>query len=544
VAATGKPLAIADTRGDPRVHFPQHIEPYGVVSYLGLPVKFQDRLFGVLVFNTPTPRAYSEAEITFLTAFAGQAALALQNAELFREEQDRRRQLETVRTVSEELTRELDLRTLLSLITRRATELVGAERGTIFLWDERAGLLIPEAWHGYGEWRGEMRLRLGEGLAGTVAERREGMIVNDYRHWPHAIAMTLERAPITSAIAEPLLYQGRLLGVIALSRQGVEHPFAENDRQRLGLFTSHAAIAMENARLYREVQEHAEALERRVEERTRALKETQVELVQSAKLAAVGTLAAGVAHELNQPLTVIRGYAQGLLAEDSLDAEVKTDLDRIQAQTIRMAKIINHLRDFSRQSRGILEPVVLNEVIEAAFTLVSQQLHLRNIKVVTELDPALPMVRGDRVQLEQVFLNLITNARDAMQPQGGGRLTVTTRRVDWSTGQLVDSSRPIDQSTARPLDASAGWLEAAVADTGPGVPEAIQDRIFDPFFTTKEVGQGTGLGLSISYGIVREHGGEIRAENRPEGGAVFVVRLPLAARQEPGMEHLESGGEP
>ena len=137
-----------------------------------------------------------------------------------------------------------------------------------------------------------------------------------------------------------------------------------------------------------------------------------------------------------------------------------------------------------------------------------QQLRTRNIDVVETLEPNLPAIWGDRFQLEQVFINLITNARDAMQPLGGGVLTVTTRTV-------------------------ADWVEVGVADTGPGVSAEIRDRIFDPFFTTKEVGQGTGLGLSISYGIICEHGGEIRVVNRPEGGAEFVVRLPICGRAEP-----------
>jgi histidine kinase len=140
--------------------------------------------------------------------------------------------------------------------------------------------------------------------------------------------------------------------------------------------------------------------------------------------------------------------------------------------------------------------------VESTFLMLRQQLRVRNIDVVETLEPSLPAIWGDRFQLEQVFINLITNARDAMQPQGSGMLTVTTRAV-------------------------ADWVEVEMADTGPGVPAEIQDRIFDPFFTTKEVGQGTGLGLSISCGIIREHGGEIRVGERPEGGAEFVVRLPI-----------------
>lgn len=312
----------------------------------------------------------------------------------------------------------------------------------------------------------------------------------------------------------PLVVHGRVIGVLATDRRTSRRPFEPALLGLLQLFATQAALAIEHARLYEQVTRHAEELEQRVEERTRALQEAQAQLVQSAKLAALGTLAAGVAHELNQPLTVIRGYAQALMADDRLDLETKADLDRIQAQTTRMARIINHLRDFSRQSHGTFEPLALNQVIEDSFTLLSQQLQARNIEVVKALDPGLPMIPGDRFQLEQVFINLITNARDAMQPQGGGRLTVTTR-------------------------VAGGFVEAAVADTGPGIPEAIRDLIFDPFFTTKEVGQGTGLGLSISYGIITQHGGEIRVENRPEGGAVFVVRLPIT-KHAAGVERQES----
>jgi len=414
---------------------------------------------------------------------------------------ERTRQFEAVRVVTEEITRELDLQTLLGLIARHTRDLVQATSIVIDFWDEEAQVLVPQTWLGFGAWRGEVRLRLGEGVAGAVAKRREGLIVNDFRTSPYALPIFLERTTYTAVLAEPLLYRSRLIGVLAVGREQTDQPFTEKDRELLTLFATQAAIAIENAQLYRQVHDHAETLERRVEERTSALKEAQAELVQSAKLAAVGMLAAGVAHELTQPLTIIRGYAQ-LVVEEELTEKAKAALDHIQAQSVRMAKIINHLREFSRQTKGAYEAVALNEVVEAAFLMLRQHLRLRKIDVAQRLQPALPAIWGDRFQLEQVFINLITNARDAMQAQGGGRLTVTTR--------VVNSS-----------------VEAAVADTGPGVPADIRDRIFDPFFTTKEVGEGTGLGLSISDRIIREHGGEIRVANRPEGGAEFVVRLPI-----------------
>jgi C4-dicarboxylate-specific signal transduction histidine kinase len=415
---------------------------------------------------------------------------------------ERTRQLEAVRAVTAEITRELDLHTLLGLIARHTRDLVQAPSVTLNLWDDEAQVLIPQTWLGFDAWRGEVRLRLGEGVAGAVAERRAGLIVNDFRTSPYALPIFLERSTYTAVLAEPLLYRSRLIGVLAVARERTGLPFTEKDRELLALFATQAAIAIENAQLYRQVQDHAEILERRVEERTQALKEAQAELVQSAKLAAVGMLAAGVAHELNQPLTIIRGYAQHLVGEGRLPEEAKAALDHIQAQSERMATIVNHLRDFSRQTKGTYEAVALNEVVAAAFLMLRQQLRVRKIEVVQALEPALPAIWGDRFQLEQVFINLITNARDAVEPQGGGRLTVTSRAV-------------------------GDWVEVAVADTGPGVPVDLQDRIFEPFFTTKDVGDGTGLGLSISYGIIREHGGEIRVANRPEGGAEFVVRLPV-----------------
>ncbi len=500
--ATREPVVVKDIAGDPRYIHQDWAAGEGLKSCIMLPLIHGERVKGILTIYTRAMREFGDDEVSLLRSFAAQAAIALENARLYAASEGRAQELGALREIGQAITARLELPAVLGAVVAGAMQLLGTQHAQIILWDEasqrlRYGAAVgPEA-----ERVRTQSFELGRGINGMVAQTRQPMILDDYRASSYALP---EFSHVFATITVPIIFGDRLLGVLHSHTTQPNKRFTTDDLRLLQMLATQVAVAIENAGLYREVQEHAAVLEQRVEERTRALKEAQAELVQSAKLAAVGTLAAGVAHELNQPLTVIRGYAQGLLAEEGLPAEARADLDRIEAQTVRMARIINHLRDFSRQSKGVLEPVALHEVIEAAFLLVTQQLRSRNIEVVRELDSELPLLQGDRIQLEQVFVNLITNARDAMTPQGGGRLTVATRITDRS-------------------------VEAAVADTGPGVPASIRDRIFEPFFTTKEVGQGTGLGLSISYGIVHEHGGEIQVADGPDGGAVFIVRLPVGS---------------
>lgn len=311
----------------------------------------------------------------------------------------------------------------------------------------------------------------------------------------------LTKEGIRSTVRLPLIAGGQVIGVLFLD-DVASGRYTEHDLDLLVPLGEQLAIAIENARLHRE-------MEQKVEERTRTLKQTQAQLIQSGKLAAVGTLAAGVAHELNQPLMIIRGYAQELLGDGRIaDAETRDDLRRIEAQTTRMAAIITHLRDFSRQSTGRREATDLNRIVADALAFLHQQLKTRNIVVTQDVDPALPPVSVDSLQIEQVLLNLITNARDAIEATGTGAIAIRTQR------------------------ASDGRIALSVTDTGPGIPAEIQPRIFDPFFTTKEVGKGTGLGLSICYGIVDAHGGELTMESPVADGrgARFTMRLPSAGQ--------------
>lgn len=259
------------------------------------------------------------------------------------------------------------------------------------------------------------------------------------------------------------------------------------------------------------------------------LKNLQAQLVQSGKLASLGELAAGVAHELNQPLMVIRGNSQILRKQfDEHELEGSSQRDMIYAierNTKRMMNIINHLRTFSRQSIKPLSPVALNRVIENCFLMIGEQLRIHDIQVRTLLDPALPKIQGDANQIEQVFLNLISNARDSIE-----------KRIACGKGRESDENKLIGviEIQTRVSTNDAGWIEALVIDDGSGVDAGIREKIFDPFFTTKKVGKGTGLGLSISYGIISNHGGEIQLAHTDSQGTTMKVRLPVLEQQASG----------
>jgi C4-dicarboxylate-specific signal transduction histidine kinase len=243
-----------------------------------------------------------------------------------------------------------------------------------------------------------------------------------------------------------------------------------------------------------------------IQRREQQLREKQEQLVQAGKLATLGELTTGVAHELNNPLNNIGlflGNVVDLIQLGAPDREpIERDLRRAMDQVNKAAQIISHLRTFGRAAPARHEAVWVNGVVKSAISLMREQLRLRDITVELNLSPMNPVVIGNAIQLEQVMLNLLTNARDV--------LTDAPRRFICVRSDLEDS-----------------MVKLIVEDSGPGIPPDIEQRVFDPFFTTKDVGSGTGLGLSITYGIIQDHQGTIRIDNRPGSGVAFIIRLPL-----------------
>ncbi len=242
--------------------------------------------------------------------------------------------------------------------------------------------------------------------------------------------------------------------------------------------------------------------------------ETEQKLIQAGKMATLGEMATGVAHELNQPLTVIKTASQFFVKKigqgQAIAASVLETMAReIDASVDRAAQIIGHLREFGRKSDLTVERVRANDVLAKAYDLFSKQLVLRQIEVLWNLDPDLPDIMAESNRLEQVCINLLLNARDAIEERAE---------------REPDAPRRIDLTTR----ARESMVEIEVADTGAGVPPALRSRIFEPFYTTKKVGKGTGLGLSISYGLIKDFGGVILVADRPGGGAAFTIRLPAA----------------
>ncbi|MDM8543152.1 PAS domain S-box protein [Desulfococcaceae bacterium HSG9] len=255
--------------------------------------------------------------------------------------------------------------------------------------------------------------------------------------------------------------------------------------------------------------------------------EAEQQLNQAGKMATLGEMATGVAHELNQPLTVIKTAGSFFLRKLRRKETVADDVFLKMSQKIdnnvdRATKIINHMRQFARKSDVTVEPVQVNTVLEKASEMFSQQLKVRGIDVITDFEDDLPLVMADPGRLEQVFVNLLINARHAIEDQDEHRTLNIESRMSNSDGNL---SAP--KSIRLTTFADQENVIIQVCDTGAGIPQAIRNKIFEPFFTTKEVGKGTGLGLSISYGIIKEFRGDIRAESNNDKGACFVISLPF-----------------
>lgn len=415
-----------------------------------------------------------------------------------RQLEQRVKELQIIYNIGKSVTALLDLEKLLNRIVEAARYITGAEEASLLLIDRKTGDLYMRAQQGLGErFARGFRVKSQDTLAGEVVRTGEPLVQAGDEQTLKVKTGYL----VKSLVYVPLKLGSNVIGVLLVDNKVSNRTFTDNDVYLLQALADYAAIAIHNARLYEAVKDFNQELEQRVQERTRELEQARDQLVQAEKLAAIGQLAAGVAHEINNPIGVMLGFAQVLLKRTPEDSPMYKPLATIEREGLRCKKIVQNLLDFARHSKPNLERVNINQVIDDALELIEHRTGNTQVRLIKTYSPNLPDVLADANQMQQVFLNILLNAYQAMPD--GGELNVITHQE----GEHVC---------------------AVFRDTGPGIPSENLKRIFDPFFTTKEVGKGTGLGLSVSYGIVEQHGGTIEVKSDGKTGATFTVKLPVA----------------
>jgi PAS domain S-box-containing protein len=408
----------------------------------------------------------------------------------------RNRELNALNAMAVVATQSFDLDEILNLTLRQVVSLFGAESGAVYLSDSDAPTYRRRAAWGPRS-RDKSRpteVSFAEGFGDLVMRSRAEVITAEYLpHLTGTVAEFIRSASDGSWIWVLFWGKDSPIGMMGL-RSHAEYEYSSGEENLMVAISRQLATTIEKVRLYEETCKAYEDLRR-----------TQEQLLQSEKMSAVGQLIAGVAHELNNPLTAILGYAQ-LLESEGLNERAQDYVGKMFKQAQRTHRVVQNLLSFARQRKPERSEVDIRKVLEETLTLRDYDLKVNNIDVQKDLGPEPALVVADPHQIEQVFLNIINNAVDAVLETGrSGKLKI---RVYCEKGDVC----------------------AQFADDGPGIKDP--KRIFDPFYTTKNVGKGTGLGLSICYGIVKEHGGDITAHNAAEGGAVIEVRLPMAAPAE------------
>ncbi|MEI6264347.1 MAG: GAF domain-containing protein [Sphingobacteriia bacterium] len=490
-----------------------------------VPLMIKDQLVGTLCsVHLDKSRQFEESDLRLLNLFAPLAATAIDNARLFEAERKRADEQKALLETMQDLSGKLELTTLLQSVVKRSVDLLQVTGGELAIYHPEDKQLEIVASLNLGMESFGLRLELGEGAMGTAAANKETLIIPDYQTWASK-SSKYASTKVHSVMVVPLMIKDQLVGALCSVHLEKDREFNQKDIQLLQLFAPLAATAIDNARLFNKTNKLLEE----AEQRTAELKNTQHQLIQQEKLASLGELTAGIAHEIQNPLNFVNNFSEvsaelvdemneeitkgNLEDASSIANDLKQNLQKINHHGKRADAIVKGMLQHSRSSSGVKEPTNINALTEEYVRLCYHGLRAKdntfNATIDTNFDKSIGKINIIPQDIGRVILNLITNAFYVVNEKKNSGIANYEPTVWVSTKKVGEK------------------VLVSVKDNGNGIPQKILDKIFQPFFTTKPTGQGTGLGLSLSYDIVKAHGGELKVETKEGEGSEFFISIPI-----------------
>ncbi len=481
VALHNQPMAILNVLEEPLYKEKELAKKEGLVSMLSVPMYFQGRVIGVINCYTSYPHRFSKMEEEMLATVANQAAICIENSGL----------METP-----------DINETLRLLLEGVTKNIGFDRARLYLLNEKKNILECKMAVGVDEDKiKDVILPLNPEdsiLARSIFERKP-YIIQDAKSDPRVNSILKEKFNLHSILVIPILAKEKVLGAISADHIEPGKEITNEAVESVIALSQQAGLAIHHAFRYQELKDFSQKMEERIQKATSDLKKAEEQLLRSEKLASLGQLAAGIAHEIRNPLMSIHILINSLAEKIPHEDPRREDIKIIEEGINRINEIVDQFLKFAKPRPPLLEKSDIIPLIDETLKLIKPQLDFQNISVRKEFDK-LPQITLDREQIKQVILNIMMNGIQAMS--GGGELRLG--------GHISEDGK---------------WVKIKIQDSGKGISSEHIDKLFDPFFTTKD--GGVGLGLSIAHRIVDQHQGKIEVESELGEGTIFTVWLPI-----------------
>jgi signal transduction histidine kinase len=486
VALHNQPMAILNVLKEPLYKEKELAKKEGLVSMLSVPMCIKDRVIGVINCYTSYPHAFSKNEEEMLTTVANQAAICIENSGL----------MET-----------LDIDEILKLVLEGVTKNIGFDRARLYLVNEKRNVLECKMAVGVDEGKIKgitLPLDPEDSVVARSIFEKQPFVIPDASRDPRVNPVLKKKLNLQSLVVIPLLAKEKALGAIAADYVEPNKNITKETLESLMTFVQQASLAIHNAFMYQELKTFSQQMEEKIQKTTADLRKTEAQLIRSEKLAALGQLAAGIAHEIRNPLTSINILIHSLTENLPTKNSHWEDLKVIEEEILRINEIVDQFLRFAKPASPLFEKADLIPIFEETLQLLRPQIERGGISVQKEFE-SLPRATVDKEQMKQVILNLLMNAIQAMPK--AGRLGLSDR-----------------------MSRDGHWVELTIQDSGIGIPPEDIDKLFDPFFSTKE--GGIGLGLSIAHRIIDQHHGKIEVESKPGKGTLFTISLPISSEEE------------